>query len=316
VSNSSNRLIAVAFYKFVTLSDFASLKAPLQARCEQLGVKGTILLAEEGVNGTIAGSLENVSAVLAHLRADARLADLEHKESPATEMPFYRMKVRLKREIVTLGIPGVSPTKVAGTYVKPADWNKLLDDPSVVVVDVRNDYEVAIGTFKGALNPKTKSFSELPDWIRSQNALAGKPKVAMFCTGGIRCEKSTAFLRAEGFPEVYHLEGGILKYLETVPKEQNRWEGECFVFDERVSVGHALERGHYELCRSCREPVGDTQRASPYFERGVSCPKCHETRDELKKEGLRERQRQVELAKSRNRLHVGERHPAKKKLAE
>jgi UPF0176 protein len=192
----------------------------------------------------------------------------------------------------------------------------LLDDPDVVLVDVRNDYEVAIGTFKGALNPNTKSFSELPEWLRSQTVLRSKPKVAMFCTGGIRCEKSTAFLRAEGFPEVYHLEGGILKYLETVPEDQNRWEGECFVFDERVAVGHRLKAGHYELCRSCREPVGDDERASPQFERGVSCPKCHGLRDEQKKSGLRERQRQVEIARSRNRLHVGERHPAKRKLEE
>ncbi len=309
-------VIAAAFYKFVELSDFAALKAPLLARCEALGVKGTILLAEEGVNGTIAGSPESVRAVLAHLRADPRLADLGHKESPAGEMPFYRMKVRLKREIVTLGVTGVSPTKGAGTYVKPKDWNKLLDDPDVVLIDVRNDYEVAIGTFKGALNPNTKSFSELPAWVKAQSALRDKPKVAMFCTGGIRCEKSTAFLRAEGFPEVYHLEGGILKYLETVAEDQSRWEGDCFVFDERVSVRHGLKPGRYELCRACREPVGDAERASPLFERGVSCPKCHTSKTDVKKAGLRERQRQVEIAKSRNRLHVGERHLPKKKLAE
>jgi UPF0176 protein len=305
-------LIAAAFYKFVDLPDYKNFKTPLLNLCDAHGVKGTILLAEEGVNGTIAGIPEHVRAVLEFLRRDARLADLTHKESPAGEMPFYRMKVRLKKEIVTLGVPGVSPTKMAGTYVKPAEWNKLLDDPNVVFVDVRNDYEVAIGTFKGALNPDTESFSELPDWVRAQQALKSKPKVAMFCTGGIRCEKSTAFLRAEGFPEVYHLEGGILKYLETIPKEENRLEGECFVFDERVSVGHGLKAGNYELCRSCREPVGDAERASPLFERGVTCPKCHGTRDAKGQEGLRERQRQVEIAKSRNRLHVGERHPPKK----
>jgi UPF0176 protein len=305
-------LIAAAFYKFVELREFAQLKAPLVAFCEEQGVKGTILLAEEGVNGTIAGTPDKVRAVLAYLRRDSRLADLTHKESPASEQPFYRMKVRLKREIVTLGVPGVSPTKMAGKYVRPDDWNKLLDDPNVVFVDVRNDYEVALGTFKGALNPKTKSFSELPAWVRSQAELRSKPKVAMFCTGGIRCEKSTAFLRAEGFPEVFHLEGGILKYLETVPKEQNRWTGECFVFDERVAVGHGLAAGNFELCRACREPVGDAERASPLFERGVSCPKCHAAKNDVKKAGLRERQRQVELAKSRNRQHVGARHPPKK----
>jgi UPF0176 protein len=307
-------LIAAAFYKFVDLPDFAQLRSPLLAACERQAVKGTILLAAEGINGTIAGPAKNVRSVLEHLRTDPRFADLAHKESPAVETTFYRMKVRLKKEIVTLGEPGVSPTKLAGTYVRPADWNRLLDDPDVVFIDVRNDYEVAIGTFKGALNPRTKSFSELPAWIRAQTALRTKPKVAMFCTGGIRCEKSTAFMRAEGFPEVYHLEGGVLKYLETVPKEQSRWEGECFVFDERVAVGHGLERGSYELCRSCREPVGDLERAAPEFERGVSCPKCCAARNDEKKAGLRERQRQVEIAKTRNRLHVGEKHPEKTKL--
>ena len=252
-------LIAAAFYKFVELRDFAKLKEPLLAICEARRVKGTILLADEGINGTIAGATEDVRAVLAHIRSDARLAELSHKVSPASEMPFYRMKVRLKREIVALGVPGVSPTKMAGTYVKPEEWNRMLDDPSIVFVDVRNDYEVAIGTFKGALNPQTKSFGELPEWVRQQRELKDKPKVAMFCTGGIRCEKSTAFLRAEGFPEVFHLEGGILKYLETIPKEQNRWAGECFVFDERVSVGHGLEQGHYELCRACRTPYLDAE---------------------------------------------------------
>ncbi len=305
-------LLTAAFYKFVELRDFAQLKAPLLALCEQRSVKGTVLLASEGINGTIAGTRQNVYAVLAFLRSDSRLGDLIHKESPANEMPFYRMKVRLKREIVTLGVPVVSPTKMAGKYVRADEWNKLLDDPDVVFVDVRNDYEVALGTFNGALNPNTKSFRELPRWVRSQSALRDKPKVAMFCTGGIRCEKSTAFMRAEGFPEVFHLEGGILKYLETIPKEQSRWEGECFVFDERVSVGHGLTPGRYELCRACREPLGDAERASPLFVRGVSCAKCHDAKSEIKKEGLRERQRQVELAKSRNRMHVGARHSPKR----
>ena len=299
--------LTAAFYKFVTLPDFADLKTPLLAYCEARKVKGTILLAREGINGTVAGKPADIHALLAHLRGDPRLADLIHKESFAISMPFYRMKVRLKREIVTLGVPGVDPTVAAGTYVKPADWNRLLEDPDVVIVDVRNDYEVALGTFDGALNPRTKSFRELPDWVRKQPALRAKPKVAMFCTGGIRCEKSTAFLRAEGFAQVFHLEGGILKYLETVPKEQSRWRGECFVFDERVSVGHGLVPGSYELCRSCREPVGDEERASPYFERGVSCPKCHDTRTAEERVNLRERQRQVELAEMRGDTHIGRR---------
>jgi UPF0176 protein len=306
-------VLTAAFYKFVDLTDFAAMQAPLLAFCDERKVKGTILLAEEGINGTIAGTAESVHAVLAYLRRDVRLASLVHKEAVAARTPFYRMKVRLKREIVTLGVAGVSPTKMAGTYVKPQDWNALLDDPDVVVVDVRNDYEVSIGTFKGALDPQTKSFSELPDWVRRESALRSKPKVAMFCTGGIRCEKSTAFLRAEGFAEVFHLEGGILKYLETVPKEQSRWDGECFVFDERVSVGHGLVPGHYELCRSCREPLGDVERASPLFERGVSCPKCHAQRSAEEKGNLRERQRQVELAASRNQAHIGARQERRKK---
>jgi UPF0176 protein len=303
--------LTAAFYKFVELHDFKQLKGPLLAYCEARQIKGSVLLAEEGVNGTIAGEPESVRAVLAYLRRDARLTDLVHKESFADEMPFYRMKVRLKREIVTLGVPGVSPTKMAGTYLKPEEWNKLLDDPTVVFVDVRNDYEVSLGTFKGALDPKTKSFSELPAWVREQSILRDKPKVAMFCTGGIRCEKSTAFMRGEGFSEVYHLEGGILKYLETIPKEQSRWEGECFVFDERVSVGHGLKPGSYELCRSCRMPLGDAERASPYFVRGVSCEKCHDQKSEEKKASLRERQRQVDIATARNSVHIGVRHVRK-----
>ena len=298
-------ILTAALYKFVELEDFVELKAPLLACCERQSVKGTILLAAEGINGTIAGAPENVRAVLAFLRHDPRLADLVHKESFGAKMPFYRMKVRLKREIVTLGVPGVNPGVMAGKYVKPQEWNKLLDDPDVVVVDVRNDYEVSLGTFKGALNPHTKSFRELPDWLRQQDALKSKPKVAMFCTGGIRCEKSTAFLRSEGFEEVYHLEGGILKYLETVPQAESRWEGECFVFDERVSVSYGLQPGQSEFCRSCRMPIGDEERASELFVRGVSCPKCHDLTTDAQKKSRMERQRQVELADSRNEAHIG-----------
>lgn len=298
-------ILTAALYKFVRLEDFAALKAPLLARCEEQSVKGTILLAAEGINGTIAGPPAAVRAVLAYLRSDPRLADLEHKESHGDKMPFYRMKVRLKREIVTLGVPGVDPSAMAGTYVKPQEWNKLLDDPAVVVVDVRNDYEVSLGTFTGALNPQTTSFRELPQWLRSQAALRDKPKVAMFCTGGIRCEKSTAFLRSEGFEEVYHLEGGILKYLQTVPEEESRWQGECFVFDERVSVVHGLQPGRAEFCRSCRMPITDVERASQYYVRGVSCPKCHDRTTEAQKQSRLERQKQVDLADSRSEAHIG-----------
>ncbi len=310
-------ILTAALYKFVELPDFAELQAPLLACCAANGVKGTLLLAPEGINGTIAGLAVGVHAVLAFLRSDARLATLEHKESWAEKMPFYRMKVRLKREIVTLGVPDLHPALMAGQYVKPADWNRLLSDPTVVLVDTRNDYEVAIGTFDGATNPATASFSDLPGWVEREMAEGGKlavtdgkrPKVAMFCTGGIRCEKSTALLRSKGFDEVFHLEGGILKYLETVPEAQSRWQGECFVFDERVSVGHGLQQGNLLLCRSCRNPIGDAERASVFFELGVSCPGCHAATTETQKRGYRQRQRQVELSEARQQAHIGARQP-------
>lgn len=305
--------LTAALYKFVELSDFADLKAPILASCNDNKVKGTILLAQEGINGTIAGLPENVYQVLSFLRRDPRLADLTHKESFSEKLPFYRMKVRLKREIVTMGMPDINPSQMAGKYVKPEEWNKLLDDPDVVVVDVRNDYEVSIGTFKGAINPKTNSFSELPEWVRKETALRDKPKVAMFCTGGIRCEKSTAFLRSEGFNEVYHLEGGILKYLETVPEAESRWEGECFVFDERVSVSHGLKPGEYELCRGCRHPISPEEMASELFVRGVSCPYCHGTKTEAQIKAFSERQRQVELANLRNQIHIGANYDSQEK---
>ena len=305
--------LTAALYKFVDLSDFAALKEPLLACCERHNVKGTILLAPEGINGTIAGSDEGVRAVLEFLRRDPRFADLTHKEAYSPTMPFYRLKVRLKREIVTMGVPGINPAKMAGQYVKPEDWNRLLDDPDVIVVDVRNEYEVAAGTFKGALNPHTSSFGELPGWVRNEAALRTRPKVAMFCTGGIRCEKSTAFLRAEGFEEVYHLQGGILKYLETVPAAQSRWEGECFVFDERVSVVHGLKPGTLELCRSCRQPVSEEDKTSPHYLAGVSCHRCHDSKTEAQKRSRLERQKQMELARMRNQPHIGVRMVKKEK---
>ncbi len=309
--------LTAALYKFVELPDHADLRAPLLACCEANGVKGTLLLAAEGINGTISGPEAGVRAVLTWLRSDARLARLEHKEAWAEHMPFYRMKVRLKREIVTMGVPDVHPALNAGQYVKPADWNALLAEPGVVLVDTRNDYEVSIGSFEGAINPATASFSELPDWVAREMTEGGrlaevdgkKPKVAMFCTGGIRCEKSTAFMRSKGFEEVYHLEGGILKYLETVPEAQSTWQGECFVFDERVSVGHGLTPGQFTLCRSCRDPLSEADRQSPLYELGVSCAHCHASTTEEQKAGYRERQRQVELADKRNAAHIGLRQP-------
>lgn len=305
--------LTAAFYKFVDLPDYAQRRAPLQALCEQHQVKGLILLAREGINSTIAGAPDDVHSVLAYLRQDPLLADLQHKESYAHKSPFYRMKVRLKQEIVTMGVPGISPTLMAGTYVKPADWNALITDPEVVLIDTRNDYEVEIGSFHGAINPHIKTFSELPAWTEQAAQLQArtgkKPKVAMFCTGGIRCEKSTAFLRAQGFDEVYHLEGGILKYLETVPPEQSQWHGACFVFDERVSVGHGLVPGVHHLCRACRQPLEDGAQNSPLFEAGVSCPRCHASTSDSQKNSARERQRQWELAKARQQTHIGAQLP-------
>lgn len=300
--------LTAAFYKFVAFPDFAEFRPILLKHCNDNNIKGTILLAQEGINGTIAGLPDNVYALLAFLRSDSRFADLIHKEAWSKKPPFYRMKVRLKSEIVKMGVPGINPTEMAGKYVKPEDWNKLVDDPEVVVIDVRNDYEVEIGTFKGAINPHTKSFSELPEWVKQERALQNNPKVAMFCTGGIRCEKSTAFLRSIGFDQVYHLEGGILKYLETIPESESRWEGECFVFDERVSVGHGLEHGQYELCRACRQPINSKDKESELFVRGVSCPHCHDTTTEEQKRGFAERQRQIDRANLRNELHIGARY--------
>ena len=305
--------LTAALYKFVELPDHGALQAPLLAMCEAHGIKGTLLLAAEGINGTIAGLPDDVHAVLSYLRSDIRLATLEHKESWASAMPFYRMKVRLKKEIATLGVPDVHPALMAGQYVKPDDWNELIVQPGVVLVDTRNGYEVSIGTFAGAVNPATTSFSELPGWVEREMQSGGKlaevdgikPKVAMFCTGGIRCEKSTAFLKSKGFDEVYHLQGGILKYLEIVPEAQSLWQGQCFVFDERVSVGHGLHQGSLELCRSCRDPITLEAMASPLYERGVSCPGCHARTTDEQKAGYRQRQRQVGLAAARKQSHIG-----------
>ncbi|WP_291009497.1 rhodanese-related sulfurtransferase [Hydrogenophaga sp.] len=310
---ASARYLTAALYQFVDLPDFAELREPLHACCERHGVKGTLLLAREGINGTIAGSEADVHAVLAHLRADPRLAGLPHKESWSDKPPFLRMKVRLKKEIVTLHVPGLDPNQTVGQYVKPQDWNALLADPEVLVVDTRNDYEVAIGSFAGAVNPHIKTFTELPAWLDAQDRLRGeagkKTKVAMFCTGGIRCEKSTALMKMRGFEEVYHLQGGILKYLEEVPRESSQWQGECFVFDERVSVGHGLAPGPHELCRSCRWPLGVADKASAHYIKGVSCEHCHDLRTPEEKARLAERQRQVELAEARGEVHVGARMP-------
>ncbi len=293
-----------ALYKFVTLDDLASLQESLLKVCKQNDIVGTILLAHEGINGTISGSKKGIDSVVSWLVSHQEFDQLDVKYSWAEESPFYRMKVRLKKEIVTLGVDEVDAANNAGTYVDPSDWNDLISQSDVVVVDTRNDYEVAIGTFKNAQNPHTSSFRELPDWV--DNVLEAKPdtKVAMFCTGGIRCEKSTALLKSRGFDQVYHLKGGILKYLETVPEENSLWEGDCFVFDNRVSVKHGLELGDYDMCHACRMPINEAEMADKRYVPGVSCPHCHETQNARQRARFQERQKQMDLAKQRNEMHI------------
>lgn len=301
-----SQIVVAALYRFVRLDGYADLREPLLSLMRRVGVRGTLLLAGEGVNGTIAGPRAGIDAVLGHLRTDPRLAELTHKESYCQAMPFLRTKVKLKKEIVTMGVEGLDPEHAAGTYVKPADWNALIDDPDVILIDTRNAYEVELGTFEGAVDPQTDSFREFPGYADEQLDPAKHKKVAMFCTGGIRCEKATAYLRQQGFDEVYHLEGGVLKYLEEVPAEQSRWHGECFVFDDRVSVGHGLKPGPYTLCYACRMPISESDMASEHFIKGVSCPRCYDKVDAAHRARFEQRQLQVELAAARGELHIGE----------
>jgi UPF0176 protein len=309
-----NSLVVAAVYKFVKLSDCAALREPLLARCDALGITGTLLLAEEGINGTIAGTRSGIDQILAYLRCDPRLADLEHKESAADQPPFYRMKVKLKKEIVTMGVPGIDPTELAGQYVKPEDWNALINDPDVLLIDTRNDYEVDVGTFKGALDPRITTFREFPEYVKNNIDPQQKPRVAMFCTGGIRCEKASAYMLQQGFSEVYHLQGGILKYLENVPAEQSLWQGECFVFDQRVAVGQGLEPGHYELCFGCSRPITAEEKSSPKYQAGISCPHCYDTLTPEKRAAAMERQKQVVLANQRGETHIGRRRKKATKI--
>jgi len=292
-------LRVAALYRFCRLERFCEMRAPLARFCCERGIKGTLLLAREGINGTVAGTPEAIAALVAELRARPGLADLDVKYSAAAEMPFHRMKVRLKREIVTMGVEGLDPLAGAGAYVEPRDWNALIGDPDTVVVDTRNGYEVELGTFAGAVDPGTASFRAFPAWLEAnRDRLAGR-KVAMFCTGGIRCEKATALARRIGIEDVFHLRGGILAYLETVPQDESLWRGECFVFDERVALKHGLERGEAELCRACRMPVTPQERRSPHYQPGVSCARCVGTRSDEDRKRYAQRQRQVELALAR-----------------
>jgi len=300
-----SQVVVCAMYKFVRLENYQELRQPLLKTMEYNGVKGTLLLAEEGINGTVAGSREGIDALLNWLQKDERLADIVYKESFDDEMPFYRTKVKLKKEIVTMGVEGIDPRQVVGTYVKPKDWNDLIADPEVFVVDTRNDYEIQIGTFKNAVNPNTETFREFPDYVKENMDPAKHKKVAMFCTGGIRCEKSTAYMKEQGFEEVYHLEGGILKYLEEVPKEETMWEGECFVFDNRVTVNHDLEKGEYDQCHACRMPITEEEKQSEHYVEGISCPHCIDKVTDEQRARFAERQKQMELAKARGEEHIG-----------
>lgn len=296
--------VVAALYQFTRFEDPAVLRAPLLALCESEGVRGTLLLAREGINGTIAGTRGGIDAVLSHVRSLPGCGAIEWKESPAETMPFGRMKVRLKREIVTMGQPDVDPLAAVGTYVDPADWNALISAPDVAVIDTRNDYEVAIGTFKGAVDPDIRTFRDFPDWWRAHAQDYQGKRIAMFCTGGIRCEKSTNFLLSEGVGDVFHLKGGILKYLETVPEEDSLWDGACFVFDQRVSVTHGLAQGDHSTCHACRRPLTAEDRTHPDFEEGAACRRCKAEYSDQQREGFRERHRQVLRAAAEGRRHL------------
>ena len=300
----SSPVTIAALYRFVRLDNYQALRQPLLQVMLDNQIRGTLLLAAEGINGTVAGTPETISRLLDYLREDQRLSGLDCKYSTDQEMPFYRTRVKLKREIVTMGVEDIDPAQ-GGQYVSPADWNNLIRDPHVTVIDTRNDYESAIGSFANAIHPKTQSFRDFPAYVKANLDPEKHRKVAMFCTGGIRCEKSTAYLRQQGFDEVYHLQGGILKYLEQVPETDSMWKGECFVFDNRVSVNHALEKGSYDQCHACRLPITENDKTSQKYQPGVSCPACFDTRAESDRERFREREKQVQLAKSRGELHLG-----------
>lgn len=299
------QIVVSALYHFVKLDNYQALRKPLYDFMIDNNIKGTLLIAQEGINGTVAGSCTAIEKFHSWLRNDERLKDLKTKESFDEKMPFYRTRVKLKKEIVTMGVQGIDPNQVVGTYVKPEDWNALISDPDVTLIDTRNDYEIAIGTFEKAVNPKTETFRQFPDYVKDNLNPNKHKKVAMFCTGGIRCEKSTAYLKEQGFDKVYHLQGGILKYLETVKQDESLWQGECFVFDNRVSVNHQLEKGNYDQCHACRLPITEDDKNSDKFIQGVSCPNCYDKKTVQQKNRFAERERQMQLAKARGESHIG-----------
>jgi len=301
-----SEFIVCALYKFVHLPQYRELQRPLQAQMVENDVKGTLLLAEEGVNGTISGSRSGIDAVLAWMETIQEFSDISVKESLTNQLPFKRSKVKLKKEIVTMGVAGIDPNRSVGTYVSPQQWNELINDPDVLLVDTRNHYEVAVGAFANAVNPKTTNFREFPQYVSQHLDPSVHKKVAMYCTGGIRCEKSTALLKKQGFEEVYHLQGGILKYLEEIPEEASLWQGECFVFDERVTVDHQLEKGSYDQCHACRLPLSEEDKLSEYYQQGISCAACYHERSDEDRARYREREKQVQLAEIRGQIHIGE----------
>ncbi|MFT7675677.1 MAG: UPF0176 protein [Gammaproteobacteria bacterium] len=299
-------IVVAALYRFVALPDFKALRQPLLDHLLKNEIRGTVLLASEGLNGTVAGTESAIHQLLEYLRKDDRLRDLDAKFSTTEEMPFYRSRVKLKKEIVTMGVEGIDPQRSVGTYVKPSEWNALISDPDVIIIDTRNDYETAIGSFKNAIIPNTKSFRDFPAFANEHLDLNKTPKVAMFCTGGIRCEKSTAYLKEQGFEEVFHLKGGILKYLEEVPQADSLWQGECFVFDNRVSVNHDLDKGSYDQCHACRLPITESDKQHFHYQAGVSCPNCYSGKTETERQRFREREKQMKLAEERGETHIGQ----------
>lgn len=297
--------VIAAMYKFVRLKDYQSMQPKLLLFCQERHIFGTILLAEEGINGTVVGTRQSIDELIGYLKSDDRLSELEHKESFSNEIPFHRMKVKLKTEIVTMGQPNIKPSDRSGTRVEPKQWNEIISDPEVLVIDTRNEYEYQIGSFKNAISPDTTNFREFPKYVNQQLNPDKVKKVAMFCTGGIRCEKASAFMLEQGFEEVYQLNGGILKYLEEVEQNESLWEGECFVFDSRVSVDHQLAEGSYEQCFACRRPITDEDMSSTDYQQGVSCPHCINETTAEQRAAFNERQKQVTLAKERNQKHIG-----------
>ncbi len=303
--SETNNIVVAALYKFTRFSDFEDYRQPILDTMLKNDVKGTLLIAAEGINGTISGSRQGIDNVLDYLRSIEAIGSFTFKESYTSEQPFYRTKVKLKKEIVTMGIEDIDPLQSVGRYVKPKDWNALISDPEVILIDTRNDYEVQIGTFQNAVNPNTETFREFPEYVAKELDPSKHKKVAMFCTGGIRCEKSTAYMREQGFEEVYHLEGGILKYLEEVPEKDSMWQGDCFVFDNRVSVNHNLEKGDYEQCFACRMPITAEDMQSAAYSKGESCPHCIGKATDEQKARFREREYQMQLAKQRGEAHIG-----------